>query len=192
MAIDGISAALSSTALNVPRANPIAATAASAASAALDARQQGVVDRAALQTALSSTVVPTSKTAPDPTLAQALDRNGNGTVTTEELTAQTQSLADQLFSNLRQVAEPRTPVSLVAPQAPLSQTPGQKSQTAPASASNAAASSAAAAASSTSQLGNPGRVVALMNLMDLVSAYGPSGEPGTPTLPSGKTVDVSA
>ena len=162
MAIDGITPALT---------NPYAV--------ALEARPQGVVDRAALQTALTSTVVPTSKTAPEPTLAQALDRNGNGTVTTEELTAQTQTLADRLFGNLRQTVEA----------GPVPIEPDRKASL---SELKPAASQEAARDSSAVQLGNPGRVMALMNLVDLVSAYGPTGQPNTPTLPSGKTVDVSA
>ena len=184
MALDSISPALTNPVLNVPRTNQVAATAASAAASALDARQQGVVDRVALQTALSSTVVPTSKTAPDPTLAQALDRNGNGVVTTEELTAQTQTLADRLFGNLRQTPDTGPVVVPSQPQKTLTEAKAQADGSVQAAASNSSASNAV-------QLGNPGRVMALMNLMDLVSAYGPTGEPNTPTLPSGKTVDVS-
>lgn len=185
MALDSISPALTNPVLNVPRTNQVAATAASAAASALDARQQGVVDRVALQTALSSTVVPTSKTAPDPTLAQALDRNGNGVVTTEELTAQTQTLADRLFGNLRQTADSGPVTVDRVRKAPLTEADPSATETAQPQAQSAGSDGNAV------QLGNPGRVMALMNLMDLVSAYGPTGQPNTPTLPSGKTVDVS-
>lgn len=181
MAIDGISSALANPALNLPRVGQ--ATAAAAADVVLNARQQGIVDRTALQTALTSTVVPTARTASDPTLAQALDRNGDGKVTPEELIAQTQSLADTLFGNLRQ-----TPGNTVAASGPTATFKPQDVL----STSSQARPEAPATESGAVQLGNPSRVMALMNLMDLVSAYGPNGKPNEPTLPGGKTLDVSA
>ncbi|MEY4761304.1 MAG: hypothetical protein RLZZ200_1160 [Pseudomonadota bacterium] len=171
MAIDGISPALSNTALNLPRAGQAAA-----ADVALANRQQGVVDRAALQTALTSTVVPTPKTSPDPTLAQTVDRNGDGKITPDELSSQTAKLADTLFDNLRQSSSPTVSLAVAPPATPGTLPPPR----------------ASSPPDNAVQLGNPGRVMELMNLMDLASSYGPNGKTRGPSAPGGQTLDVSA
>lgn len=148
----------------------------------LDTQQKGYIDRNDLQTALASSVVPTSKAAPGEQLFQALDRNGDGKVTHSELTATVQSLADKLFGNLRQVDGPnRSP-----PPFDLLISPNSR----PARDANAAAKDLSGTTSG--QLGNPGRMMAMLKLIDLVSAYGPNGQGPVQELPRGSSVDVSA
>jgi hypothetical protein len=144
--------------------------------AQLDSQQKGYIDRNDLQVALTSSVVPTSKTAPGEQLFQALDRNGDGHITQSELVASVQSLADRLFGNLRQTD------AASVPQTGLVQDlqPQTSQQVTPAPADPAL------------QLGNPGRMMSLLKLVDLVSAYGPTGQSTTPPLPGGGSLSIKA